>query len=79
MENQVFESSMERIFQFQDSLPPLPVASLEGTLSKYLDAGMHFREYGQVVLSQLAYILAALIMRCVRALHFFYTLSLQYE
>ncbi|XP_056142430.1 peroxisomal carnitine O-octanoyltransferase-like isoform X1 [Lampris incognitus] len=28
----------ERTFQYQDSLPPLPVPSLEGTLSKYLDA-----------------------------------------
>lgn len=28
----------ERTFQYQNSLPPLPVPSLEGSLSKYLDA-----------------------------------------
>ncbi|KAJ8353930.1 hypothetical protein SKAU_G00214970 [Synaphobranchus kaupii] len=38
MDNQVFESSVEQTFQYQASLPPLPVPSLEGTLSKYLDA-----------------------------------------
>ncbi|KAI1885482.1 hypothetical protein AGOR_G00204150 [Albula goreensis] len=38
MDNQVFESTAERTFQYQGSLPSLPVPSLEGTLSKYLDA-----------------------------------------
>ncbi|KAJ8288439.1 hypothetical protein COCON_G00010980 [Conger conger] len=38
MDNQVFESTVERTFQYQESLPPLPVPTLEGTLSKYLDA-----------------------------------------
>uniref|UniRef100_A0A3Q3W6X4 Peroxisomal carnitine O-octanoyltransferase n=1 Tax=Mola mola TaxID=94237 RepID=A0A3Q3W6X4_MOLML len=32
------ESQPERTFQHQSSLPPLPVPSLEGSLSKYLDA-----------------------------------------
>ncbi|XP_035382576.1 peroxisomal carnitine O-octanoyltransferase isoform X2 [Electrophorus electricus] len=38
MDNQTFESTAERTFQYQNTLPPLPVPSLEGTLSKYLDA-----------------------------------------
>uniref|UniRef100_A0A667XJ02 Peroxisomal carnitine O-octanoyltransferase n=1 Tax=Myripristis murdjan TaxID=586833 RepID=A0A667XJ02_9TELE len=38
MANQVSESLSERTFQYQDSLPPLPVPSLESSLSKYLDA-----------------------------------------
>ncbi|GCC21009.1 hypothetical protein chiPu_0000171 [Chiloscyllium punctatum] len=38
MENQMFESNEERTFQYQDSLPPLPVPSLEESLMKYLDA-----------------------------------------
>uniref|UniRef100_A0A8C3KT96 Peroxisomal carnitine O-octanoyltransferase n=1 Tax=Calidris pygmaea TaxID=425635 RepID=A0A8C3KT96_9CHAR len=38
MEKQVLESSEERTFQYQDSLPPLPVPPLEESLSKYLDA-----------------------------------------
>ncbi|XP_012673584.1 peroxisomal carnitine O-octanoyltransferase [Clupea harengus] len=38
MDNQVFESTAERTFQFQNTLPPLPVPSLEGSLTKYLDA-----------------------------------------
>ncbi|KAG7470020.1 hypothetical protein MATL_G00134880 [Megalops atlanticus] len=38
MDNQVFESTAERTFQYQASLPSLPVPSLEGTLSKYLEA-----------------------------------------
>lgn len=29
----------ERTFQYQNSLPPLPVPPLDGSLSKYLDAG----------------------------------------
>lgn len=29
----------ERTFQYQNSLPPLPVPPLEGSLAKYLDAG----------------------------------------
>ncbi|KAM9287816.1 peroxisomal carnitine O-octanoyltransferase isoform 2-T4 [Cariama cristata] len=38
MEKQVLESSEERTFQYQDSLPSLPVPSLAESLSKYLDA-----------------------------------------
>ncbi|XP_054639070.1 peroxisomal carnitine O-octanoyltransferase [Dunckerocampus dactyliophorus] len=38
MTNQLSESHQERTFQYQSSLPPLPVPSLEGSLSKYLDA-----------------------------------------
>ncbi|XP_076135945.1 peroxisomal carnitine O-octanoyltransferase [Alosa pseudoharengus] len=38
MDNQVFESTAEQTFQYQSALPPLPVPSLEGTLSKYLEA-----------------------------------------
>ncbi|XP_078091263.1 peroxisomal carnitine O-octanoyltransferase isoform X2 [Mustelus asterias] len=38
MENQMFESKEERTFQYQDTLPPLPVPSLEESLMKYLDA-----------------------------------------
>ncbi|KAG7282172.1 hypothetical protein CRUP_034919 [Coryphaenoides rupestris] len=38
MENQLSGSLPERTFQYQDSLPPLPVPSLEGSLAKYLDA-----------------------------------------
>lgn len=39
MEKQVLESSEERTFQYQDSLPSLPVPPLDESLSKYLDAG----------------------------------------
>lgn len=39
MDNQVFESTAERTFQYQSTLPPLPVPSLEVTLNKYLDSG----------------------------------------
>ncbi|NXM54043.1 OCTC octanoyltransferase, partial [Illadopsis cleaveri] len=38
MEKQVLESSEERTFQYQDSLPSLPVPLLDESLSKYLDA-----------------------------------------
>ncbi|XP_041104760.1 peroxisomal carnitine O-octanoyltransferase-like [Polyodon spathula] len=38
MENQVFESTAERTFQYQNSLPPLPLPSFEESLHKYLDA-----------------------------------------
>ncbi|XP_067418371.1 peroxisomal carnitine O-octanoyltransferase isoform X4 [Emydura macquarii macquarii] len=38
MENQVFESSEERTFQYQSSLPSLPVPALDESLKKYLDA-----------------------------------------
>ncbi|XP_041961610.1 peroxisomal carnitine O-octanoyltransferase-like isoform X1 [Alosa sapidissima] len=38
MDNQVFESTAEQTFQYQSTLPPLPVPSLEGTLSKYLES-----------------------------------------
>ncbi|XP_067863035.1 peroxisomal carnitine O-octanoyltransferase isoform X6 [Heptranchias perlo] len=38
MENQMFESKEERTFQYQDTLPPLPVPPLEESLMKYLDA-----------------------------------------
>lgn len=39
MDNQAFESMAERTFQYQSTLPPLPVPSLEESLNKYLDAG----------------------------------------
>ncbi|KAE8596140.1 hypothetical protein XENTR_v10015983 [Xenopus tropicalis] len=42
MENRVFESPEERTFQYQDSLPPLPVPSLAESLSKYCDAVQPF-------------------------------------
>ncbi|NWH71350.1 OCTC octanoyltransferase, partial [Piaya cayana] len=38
MEKQVMASSEERTFQYQDSLPSLPVPPLEESLSKYLDS-----------------------------------------
>ncbi|XP_077070208.1 peroxisomal carnitine O-octanoyltransferase [Siphateles boraxobius] len=38
MDNQMFESTAERTFQFQSSLPPLPVPALQDTLNKYLHA-----------------------------------------
>ncbi|KAM9310246.1 peroxisomal carnitine O-octanoyltransferase isoform 2-T4 [Pholidichthys leucotaenia] len=38
MANHLSESLPERTFQYQNSLPPLPVPSLESSLSKYLDA-----------------------------------------
>lgn len=38
MATQVSESPAERTFQYQSSLPPLPVPSLEDSLAKYLDA-----------------------------------------
>ncbi|XP_059909780.1 peroxisomal carnitine O-octanoyltransferase-like isoform X4 [Gadus macrocephalus] len=38
MAHQMSGTLPERTFQYQDSLPPLPVPSLEGSLSKYLDA-----------------------------------------
>ncbi|XP_032551808.1 peroxisomal carnitine O-octanoyltransferase isoform X2 [Chiroxiphia lanceolata] len=38
MEKQVLESTEERTFQYQDSLPSLPVPPLDESLSKYLDA-----------------------------------------
>ncbi|NWR28898.1 OCTC octanoyltransferase, partial [Tachuris rubrigastra] len=38
MEKQVLESAEERTFQYQDSLPSLPVPPLDESLSKYLDA-----------------------------------------
>lgn len=52
MDNQVFESSAERTFQYQRSLPPLPVPALRDTLSKYLDAVKPFaseEEFGATV------------------------------
>ncbi len=39
MDNQVFESTAERTFQYQSSLPPLPVPDLHDSLNKYLHAG----------------------------------------
>lgn len=42
MANNLSESVPERTFQHQNSLPPLPVPSLESSLSKYLDAGRTF-------------------------------------
>ncbi|XP_073485786.1 peroxisomal carnitine O-octanoyltransferase [Aquarana catesbeiana] len=38
MEKHVFESVEERTFQYQESLPPLPVPSLEESLSKYCES-----------------------------------------
>ncbi|XP_073533537.1 peroxisomal carnitine O-octanoyltransferase isoform X2 [Phyllobates terribilis] len=38
MENHVFGSVEERTFQYQDSLPPLPVPLLEESLSKYCES-----------------------------------------
>uniref|UniRef100_A0A673T2N2 Peroxisomal carnitine O-octanoyltransferase n=1 Tax=Suricata suricatta TaxID=37032 RepID=A0A673T2N2_SURSU len=38
MENQLAKSTEERTFQYQDSLPSLPVPSLEESLKKYLDS-----------------------------------------
>ncbi|NWU13581.1 OCTC octanoyltransferase, partial [Cephalopterus ornatus] len=38
MEKQVLEAAEERTFQYQDSLPSLPVPPLDESLSKYLDA-----------------------------------------
>lgn len=38
MDNQVFESTAERTFQYQSSLPPLPVPDLHDSLNKYLHA-----------------------------------------
>lgn len=39
MANHLSESMPERTFQYQSSLPPLPVPSLEMSLSKYLESG----------------------------------------
>lgn len=38
MDNQVFESTAERTFQYQSSLPALPVPDLHDSLDKYLHA-----------------------------------------
>ncbi|XP_027976329.1 peroxisomal carnitine O-octanoyltransferase [Eumetopias jubatus] len=38
MENQLAKSTEERTFQYQDSLPSLPVPSLEESLKKYLES-----------------------------------------
>ncbi|XP_069815587.1 peroxisomal carnitine O-octanoyltransferase [Dendropsophus ebraccatus] len=38
MENHLFGSVEERTFQYQDSLPPLPVPPLEDSLSKYCES-----------------------------------------
>ncbi|XP_061441604.1 peroxisomal carnitine O-octanoyltransferase isoform X2 [Rhineura floridana] len=38
MENQVTDSSEERTFQYQNSLPSLPVPALDESLKKYLDS-----------------------------------------
>ncbi|KAK2488635.1 hypothetical protein MC885_008000 [Smutsia gigantea] len=38
MENQLSKSNEERTFQYQDSLPSLPVPSLEESLKKYLES-----------------------------------------
>ena len=39
MANHLSESLPERTFQYQSSLPALPVPTLEMSLSKYLDSG----------------------------------------
>lgn len=41
MENQLTDSSEESTFQYQSSLPSLPVPPLDESLTKYLDAGMY--------------------------------------
>ncbi|XP_043116694.1 peroxisomal carnitine O-octanoyltransferase isoform X2 [Puntigrus tetrazona] len=38
MDNQAFESTAERTFQYQSSLPPLPVPGLHDSLSKYVQS-----------------------------------------
>ncbi|XP_004602212.1 peroxisomal carnitine O-octanoyltransferase [Sorex araneus] len=38
MESHLAKSTEERTFQYQDSLPPLPIPSLEESLKKYLEA-----------------------------------------
>ncbi|XP_007896339.1 LOW QUALITY PROTEIN: peroxisomal carnitine O-octanoyltransferase [Callorhinchus milii] len=38
MDGQMFESNEERTFQYQDSLPPLPVPNLCQSITKYLDS-----------------------------------------
>ena len=40
MENQLAKSTEERTFQYQDSLPSLPVPSLKESLKKYLESGI---------------------------------------
>lgn len=51
MANNLSESVPERTFQHQSSLPPLPVPSLESSLSKYLDAGRTFTLFcGNIVI-----------------------------
>nr|DBA25203.1 TPA: hypothetical protein GDO54_012759 [Pyxicephalus adspersus] len=40
MENRVLELVEERTFQYQESLPALPVPALEESLSKYCESGM---------------------------------------
>lgn len=42
MANNLSESVPEQTFQYQSSLPPLPIPSLETSLSKYLEAGRIF-------------------------------------
>nr|XP_004662354.1 peroxisomal carnitine O-octanoyltransferase [Jaculus jaculus]XP_045016848.1 peroxisomal carnitine O-octanoyltransferase [Jaculus jaculus]XP_045016849.1 peroxisomal carnitine O-octanoyltransferase [Jaculus jaculus]XP_045016850.1 peroxisomal carnitine O-octanoyltransferase [Jaculus jaculus] len=42
MENQLSKSVEERTFQYQDTLPSLPVPSLEESLKKYLESVMPF-------------------------------------
>ncbi|KAL0985401.1 hypothetical protein UPYG_G00156420 [Umbra pygmaea] len=52
MSNQVTTYPAERTFQYQDSLPPLPVPALGETLNKYLDAVRPFateKEYQSTV------------------------------
>lgn len=39
MEKQVQESAEERTFQYQSSLPSLPLPPLDESLSKYLESG----------------------------------------
>lgn len=51
MANNLSESVPEGTFQYQGSLPPLPVPSLETSLAKYLEAGRIFEFC--VIISQL--------------------------
>lgn len=43
------QAQQEKTFQYQGSLPSLPVPSLESSLAKYLDAGATVGFYGAVM------------------------------
>lgn len=54
MAENLSESVPERTFQHQNSLPPLPVPSLESSLSKYLDAGRIFALFCGIIIIKCA-------------------------